>query len=163
MKAKSPARAVLNTPVVVRPAEEKLSDQIGDLEHNMRALLRVSSNATATIIEKFQNAYTALNTLEWMETHATNIALGALAETVAAYTDANRSEPMNIVDAIEAVVTRERDSLMRNQYRGTSTSAWHNAAEGAKREAATRFVCENGRCIERIRKLQAEIAAKHTS
>lgn len=165
MKAKTAKQTA--APAVVRSAEEKLADEIESLQWTNDSIIKSGKKATEEVTAKFITSYNALYALEWMESFATTIAMGALGEAVKALsemsTDNNTGEQFDIVTAFEHVIKRETENMMGNRYRGSSTSAWHNATEASKREAACRFIESNAGCVRRIRKLQAEIAAKHTS
>ena len=80
-----------------------------------------------------------LYALSWAENAAVELALGECYELVKAQADKSG----DVLKARDNVVARMTQVLLDNTLRGGSSSAFSNAVDAAKREAASRFVREN--------------------
>ena len=114
-------------------------------EHLGRALRDMVADAQATRDELAKRLSLgnseALSAIEWLAGRAATIKVGLLAERALAL-HAERAEagqPITFRAAAEHFADFERDALLRDAYRGASTSAFHNALEADYRKAARDF------------------------
>lgn len=139
--------------------------------HLQRALDRImldgkehAEKLSARLVANKYVSWGAMDALEWTESYSTEIAMGAFAESV--YAAIDRAKENGTKMALEAaaakVIEEERGNLLRNSYRGSSTSAFHNAAQGARREGAVRFIERIGQYLDDIKSVDAIWPASRT-
>ena len=156
---KAPAPKLSNT--------EQLAYELEALKHRLTRQVAESQAAVEKLTAAMKSPFYAIDRFEWLGSYATGIVEGALAERVLAIADPKNAdkdevEPRSLEAAAQAVLNMETEALMRDQYRGSSTSAFHNATQDARREAASRFCGDFGvrRYLERITELKQKIAAE---
>lgn len=132
------------------------------VEYAQRAMDRMVTDATAEI-EKLKSQLTspfhALDRFGWLSSYAEGIAEAALAETVLEIAKELVAKEQPFEVALEAVIKREREALLNNHYRASSTSGYNNATEDARREAASRFIRRWESQVAKIKELRAAAAA----
>lgn len=84
----------------------------------------------------------ALAAFSWLQGKVAKIQVGLLAQRALVVREHRHSEddPVTYREAITAVIEEERENLERNYYRERSSSAFSNATEAEKAEAATTFI-----------------------
>lgn len=111
-----------------------------EIKHHLAYMIKAGETARSKLLAKLmQTNSAAISAISWMEQPTEEIALAALAETVIGYTT-REQQPVDLIKALVYVVKSETRKLMQNQYRGGSTSQFHNATETAQRAAAVRFI-----------------------
>jgi len=110
------------------------------LENNMSE----AETARSRFVESFSSKAVAANNLfihavSWLEDPMITIAKGMFSEQ--AYIEMDECEEK---DTPVDMIGQLKQTLLRNNWRGTSSSAYHNATEGSYREAAARFLRDMG-------------------
>lgn len=91
--------------------------------------------------------------LSWAESMAVET---FQARTWAAVVSISERDDCDFETALAAVVGEERDALLSNRDRCSSSSQFSNATEAAQREARSRFVREAGAMLSSIQNAEAE-------
>ena len=122
--------------------EEQESYDEERLERTLRNMVADAQARRDELVKRFSNNNAdALNAIEWLAGEAAALKVGLLAERALALhaKQAEAGTPMTFRAAAEYVADLERDALLRDTYRGASTSAFHNALEADYRKAARDF------------------------
>lgn len=117
-------------------AAEKHAFQLDYLGRQLRAAFRHVDQAVAKVNEHHANGY-RLDGFDLDNIAAASAQLEPWATV--AHILAN-GDGTDIIEAHAHVVEREREALINDQYRGSSSSVAHNAFEHARRAAASSFV-----------------------
>lgn len=133
-----------------------LARRIEWAERRIAGEIEAGAKDLAEFKQKMTDANSALYRLGWLGGVAERLAEAALNEKVVWMKQENPLLDFEV--CISNVVEYERRALLNDNYRGSSTSAFSNATEGAKRTAASRFVARWSSELEEIKKLRAEVA-----
>lgn len=105
-------------------------------EYIMMSLDNIIEDATkarAKFLDRTNDANEFIYALQWAESAALDNAKGAIAENLRAYINAGNK----VADALVMAHRELTRQLLRDQFRGTSSSQFHNATEHQQRAAAS--------------------------
>lgn len=104
--------------------------------HALRTEVQHGKNVINTMTAEMQRgSFAVVREVEWLESRMEQITMSAICERIL---ELSKEHPL--LTTIKAVREDELRCIMNNSYRSNSTSQYHNAVEGSKREAACRFM-----------------------
>lgn len=121
------------------------------VEKKLQGDVEQANAIRAKMLEQVQsdNFAAVMNELSWLQDRAIAFHRASLAQAVCL-----RASKTALVEALRYMVDWAKSELLRNAYRGGSSSPFHNAVDDAKREATARFLSDYEGSLERIEKQQ---------
>ena len=121
----------------------KIQDTYAEVEayvrRNLERQVTTGKAALAKFVADVQGStlYNAVERLTWLQDPSIEMQVGALACEVLSVQE---GEDGQLELRLRYMVENQTRAMLTNQYRGGSSSAYHNATDVAKREGASRFI-----------------------